>query len=271
MNEQTPIPPTIPTQPLQAIPPGVPPRALDWGQKPLGADPGENAPITGVLAATDALLREPRRVMWQLRQPGAGHLALAMLVIGVLGSLVYGWVAGTFSGGTQLWAAPVKIAGGLLFTAVICLPSLYIFACLAGAQVRLVEIAGLVAGLAALISVLLAGFAPVTWIFSQSTESISATGALHIAFGLVASFFGLRFLKAAFGHFGARSRAGLGFWMVIFLLVGLQMTTALRPIVGQADTFFPTEKKFFIGHWADCLKSAGSTSPHRGTVSAQDP
>jgi hypothetical protein len=31
------------------------------------------------------------------------------------------------------------------------------------------------------------------------------------------------------------------------------MTTALRPILGTADTFFPTEKKFFLAHWGDCL------------------
>jgi hypothetical protein len=34
------------------------------------------------------------------------------------------------------------------------------------------------------------------------------------------------------------------------------MTTALRPLVGQADTVLPTEKKFFITHWGDCLKAA---------------
>jgi hypothetical protein len=43
---------------------------------------------------------------------------------------------------------------------------------------------------------------------------------------------------------------------VIFLLVALQMTTALRPILGTSKTFFPAEKQFFIGHWADCLKIA---------------
>jgi hypothetical protein len=32
----------------------------------------------------------------------------------------------------------------------------------------------------------------------------------------------------------------------------------LRPIVGKADTFLPTEKKFFLVHWADCLRA---TSP----------
>jgi hypothetical protein len=34
------------------------------------------------------------------------------------------------------------------------------------------------------------------------------------------------------------------------------MTTALRPIVGTADTFLPTQKKFFLSHWGDCLTSS---------------
>ena len=45
--------------------------------------------------------------------------------------------------------------------------------------------------------------------------------------------------------------------MVIFILVALQMTTALRPIIGTSDKFLPasTDKKFFIGHWADSIKN----------------
>jgi hypothetical protein len=41
----------------------------------------------------------------------------------------------------------------------------------------------------------------------------------------------------------------------------LQMTTALRPLVGTSTTFFPAEKKFFIAHWGDCLKE--QIAPHR--------
>jgi len=41
---------------------------------------------------------------------------------------------------------------------------------------------------------------------------------------------------------------------VIFLLVAVQMTTALRPILGKSDTFLPKQKQFFLSHWADCLK-----------------
>jgi hypothetical protein len=62
-------------------------------------------------------------------------------------------------------------------------------------------------------------------------------------------------MKTGFSHANAKSQAGLNVWVVIFLLVALQMTTALRPILGKSDSFFPTEKKFFIGHWGDCLKS----------------
>jgi len=253
MNEPVPTPPLIPSPSLVSLPP----RAPASGLAPLGANPEEQAPILGMVAAVEALLRQPQRVMFQLRQPGAGSLILALLGIGIWCSLVYGVVAGTFAGGTQLWAAPVKIAGGLLLTALICLPSLYIFACLGGAQARLVEIAGLMAGLLALFSLLLVGFAPVAWVFSQSTESLPAMGALHLAFGLVAGCFGLRFLRAGFFHYSAERSAGLNFWTIIFVLVALQMTVALRPIIGQADTFLPVQKKFFINHWRDCLKASG--------------
>jgi len=40
------------------------------------------------------------------------------------------------------------------------------------------------------------------------------------------------------------------------MLVVLQMTTALRPIVGRADTFIPEEKKFFLTHWFQCLEKS---------------
>jgi len=38
------------------------------------------------------------------------------------------------------------------------------------------------------------------------------------------------------------------------------MTTALRPIVGTADTLLPEEKKFFLSHWGDSIKQSESRS-----------
>ena len=44
----------------------------------------------------------------------------------------YGMVVGSFSGGSQMWIAPAKIAIGTILSILICLPSLYIFTCLSG-------------------------------------------------------------------------------------------------------------------------------------------
>jgi hypothetical protein len=215
-------------------------------------------PIPHAFAAIEALLRQPLRLLYQLRQPGAGRLIAQMLFVALGCSLVYGVVAGTFSGGTQLWAAPVKIAGGLMISAAICVPSLYIFTCLSGSKARLAEVGGLLAGLLMLMTILLVGFAPVAWIFSQSTESIAWMGTLHLIFWGVATFFGLRFLKHGFAHTEARSQAGVNVWMIIILLVALQMTTALRPILGKSGTFLPDKKEFFIQHWVECLNEIGT-------------
>jgi hypothetical protein len=246
MNPTSPTPPPVPP----TIPPSSPP--------PLGAHPDEQEPLPSAISAIEAILRQPRRVLFQLRQPGAGRVILAMLGAAIVCSLVYGVVIGSFSGGTQFWAAPVKVAAGLLLSAAICLPSLYIFACLSGATARLVEVVGLVTGLLLLMTVLLIGFAPVAWLFSQSTESLILMGVLHLVFWLIATYFGLRFLNAGFVLRDDRS-GGIKVWMVIFVLVVVQMTTALRPLLGTADTVLPSEKKFFLAHWGECIKEAGRT------------
>jgi hypothetical protein len=147
-----------------------------------------------------------------------------------------------------------------VISALICLPSLYIFTCLGGSQARLVEVFGLLAGLLMLMTLLLIGFAPVAWIFSQSTESLSWMGTLHLVFWFIAMLFGLRFLETGFSHSNAKSLAGFRTWAVIFLLVAIQMTTALRPILGTSKTLLPTEKKFFVAHWGDCLKAQAEVS-----------
>jgi hypothetical protein len=249
MNETNPlIPPPIP--PVQ--PPVAPPES----------DPRDKVPITGAASAIESMLRQPRRVFHQLHGNSSAKIILLLFAVGAACALVYGLVVGTFSGGAQLWAAPAKIAGGMLVCALICLPSLYIFSCLSGSQARLIEVVGLVAGLLGLTTILLIGFAPVAWVFSQSTSSIVAMGALHLVFWSVATIFGWRFLRNGFAHLNARSSGALYIWFLIFVVVCLQMTTALRPIVGTSEKFFPTEKKFFFAHWIDvCDSPKGARLP----------
>jgi hypothetical protein len=261
MNMNNPTPPQVPPQ----IPTGYMPPPHYPSRQPLGDNPDDRQSINGLAGAIESILRQPRRVMYQLRQPGAGRLIATMLLISVVCSLIYGVIVGSFSGHEQWWAAPVKISVGLLISTVICLPSLYIFACLSGSQARLVEIVGMVSGLLMLMTILLIGFAPVAWLFSQSTNHVAWMGFLHLLFWLISTIFGMRFLSMAFAHSNARSNAGLGTWIVIFLLVALQMSTALRPIVGRAQTPLPTTKKFFLAHWMECMddKTSAEAKPER--------
>lgn len=243
-------------QPNSAVPPQIPVQSAP-AYKMLGGpgdDPEDHLPIKGGLAAIEAVLRQPNRVLFQLRQPRPGRLIMLMLLCAVACSAIYGFVIGTFSGGVQLWAAPVKVAVGLLLSALICLPSLYVFACMSGSQAKPIEVIGMVTATLTLMTILMIGFAPVAWVFSQSTESVAFMGALHLMFWFVSTLFALRFVRLGLNYSGANSSACFGLWAVIFVVVALQMSTALRPLVGTAETFLPTEKKFFATHWVQCLK-----------------
>ena len=242
MNDSFPNPP-----PLPAADPSVP---------ALEAAP----PVTSAFGAIEALVRRPESLPGHLRDAGVGRMLGWMLGIIVGCGLVYGFVMGTFSGHEQLWLSPLKLVGGLLFAGAICLPSLYVFACLGGARATLGEVAGMLASMLALLTVLLLSFAPVAWVFSQSTESLVAMGFLHLVLGVVGVIFGLRLMLRGFDQFRARSQTGLACWTFIFVFVLLQMTTALRPFIGRADTVLPTEKRFFLQHWGDCLDGKYSVS-----------
>lgn len=238
-----------------AEPPGLPKHNATPGPHAEFSDE-DRAPVTGCFGSVDAILRNPRRIMYQLGEGSSRDVILRLVGVAVACALGYGLIVGLFSGGEQVFYAPVKIAVGLLLSALICLPSLYIFAALGGSKAAIADVVGLLAGLLALTTILLIGFAPVAWIFSESTESVAMMGALHLAFWFVAVGFGLRFLHTGFKHTSLRGSEGICVWTVIFVAVALQMTTALRPILGTADTMLPTEKKFFLTHWADNLRTA---------------
>ena len=225
------------------------------GDSPLGTDPDDKMAIGNMAQLFAAMLRQPRRLVYQLHSDSPTRLLGLMLGVTLVCAAAYGVIVGTFSGGTQLWAAPLKVAGGLVFSGLICLPSLYVFSCLSGSRARFVEVAGLVSGLMLLSTLLLIGFAPIAWIFSQSTNSIVVMGAMHIAFAAVSIGFGARFAYQGFRWLETRFGAGLKIWLWIFALVVLQMTSALRPILGTADTLLPTEKKFFLVHWFDEVRT----------------
>jgi len=211
--------------------------------------PNAGSPVT----VLENLLKHPGRVVHELHQTRAAILASWLLSFAIIGVAIYGVVVGAQSGGAQMWIAPVKLGLGTLLAVLICLPSLYIFTCLGGIDAQLRSVCGALFAAVCLSAILLIGFAPVAWIFSQSTDSIAFMGALHLLFWVIGIRFGLRLIDAMGRFLGARSKGHLRIWSVIFILVCFQMTTTLRPIIAPSKTFLPMEKKFFLAHWFDSI------------------
>ena len=198
----------------------------------------------------EALLRRPHALVARLAEPNHGATGrFAIMAVGSI--LLFGFVLGCFAKHEQLWAAPVKITAGLIFSGLICFPSLYIFATLAGARVSISQLAACLAGALALAGLLLLGFAPAVWIFAESTDSLGFMGTLAIGSWVIAVAFALRFLKSVIFATGGTQKAPLTIWSIVFLLVTLQMTTSLRPILGRSEVRLTQEKKFFLQHWGD--------------------
>ena len=236
-------------------PPLPPPRGL--GSRSLSSTVAAPAPPlpadAGLSLVLESLLKRPAQLVDELNRATSLRLLLLLAAAAVVALAAYGFVVGTFSGGAQLWAAPLKVSLGALAAALICLPSLLIFMCLSGAEITLRAVCGVLCGILALTALLLVGFLPVAWVFSQSTNSVAFVGALHLIFWLIALGFGLRLLRLLAELLRIPDRLHLRVWMAIFILVSLQMTTALRPIVGTSRDFLPRERKFFLVHWADTL------------------
>lgn len=211
----------------------------------LGASPG-----MGQLF--EALLKAPRSLLKHMQADRSAVLPLAF--ISLISLLLFGTLIGSFSGGWQILIAPGKIIAGLLVAALICFPSLYIFTALSGASLTPVFVSrGLITAIA-LISILLIGFSPVVWVFTQSSESLSFIGGIVIITWLISFFFGMGILKKMLRLGAAMGNGHLSIWISIFLLVTLQMSTSLRPLIGTSDTLLPSEKRFFLSHWAITLE-----------------
>ncbi len=206
-----------------------------------------------VLGVTDLLLKAPGRIAHEIIHGRSTRTTVILLVITLGCMLATGLVMGSFSGGEQLWIVPVKLTAGMLLSALICLPSLYIFTSLSGGSQSVGQTTGLFLQAVALIAILLVGFAPIVWIFSQATSTVVFMGILHMCFWLIAIWFSLQLLNTAFKHLNSRGGAVLKVWGIIFLMVILQMSTTLRPLIGPSDGFHLQGKKFFLSHWGDCI------------------
>lgn len=203
-----------------------------------------------ITLVVENLLKSPASLIKTIEEgKDSKNLIIKLLILIAIGFLIFGITLGSFSFGTQLWAAPLKTLIGITISSIICLPSLYIFSALTGTSLKLPEIAQGIAASIALMAALLLGFTPVLWVFSQSTTSEAFFGTLVIITWIIALTFGIGFLLKMLKQSGIDKPAPIYIWIGIFTLVTLQMSTTLRPIIGTSEEFYTSGKLFFLEHW----------------------
>ena len=197
-----------------------------------------------VVTALNAVLKTPDAVI--NRQDRRNEQAAALFGGALVCYVAYAIAAGFFQGGETVVLAMLKIPLIILASVVLCLPSLYVFTSLAGAEFSRDTFTTAVAGFCAIAGLILIGLMPVTWLFSVSTISLGFVVWMHMVIWVIALAFARRLLV----RMATPARGAIGLWLVMLFIVSLQMTTYLRPVLWR-DSGAPVielEKKSFFSH-----------------------
>ena len=214
--------------------------------------PAPPAP-SGLVAA---LLKDPpsiaRTIADRVRLPVA---ALFWLVAGFAGLAVFGIAVGLFGGRTVAAMDALKMPLVGFCSLLLCLPSLYVFSCVTGMPLSLAQTLALGSACFAMMGLILVGLAPVAWLFAVSTSSFAFVVMLTFFLWLIAIGFTGRFVEKLRSAALFQRQAGLKLWFVILLLVTLQMTTCMRPMLAKpgARGWWTSEKQFFLSHFVHAV------------------
>lgn len=250
-----------------------PPPPPDGGGRPLyGAQPPEPpqrpAPpeplvpkerrrggFLGSMALVEWLLKYQQTIFEDiLEERELTRYLIDSIIVTIVGAAAYGLVVGISVGGWQILYNPVKMPWILLFTLVLCLPSLYIFSAYAGSRLSFVQTSAIAFTATAVVATILVGFAPITWFFMfTAPNAYHFTILFNVLVFAIAGFFGVQFLFRAARGIGRNLvesvplRQTLGWWVILYALVGAQMAWLLRPFFNQTDVFLrPRRGNFFM-------------------------
>ena len=205
--------------------------------------------IAGVLGNPEGVIRQ----ICASRRLGAQGAFLLLLAVG--GAALYGFGAGCFVDWQVALLDAAKMGGIVLFSYLLCLPTLYVFASIAGCRVGFAQLA--LVGLVVLsgIGCILAALAPVLWLFAVSTESAALFILLAFILVIVAVALGARTLGGAVKAQAVNTTAGLSAWFVVILVVALQAITLVRPMLSPIGAEREPEGKcFFMSHFFKSLE-----------------
>lgn len=209
----------------------------------------DHLPVTTNIVA--ALLKEPQQVSATIAgQRNLLKAGATLLVSAVACHVVFGFAVGMFGGLTVAAMDIVKVPLVAVCSLLLCFPSLYVFACVAGSPLSLSQTFMLGCSCLAMVGLLLVGLAPVAWLFVVSTASLPFVVVLILLIWCIAMVFTARYVGKLAAHPLFQRQAGIKLWFLILTLVTLQMVTCMRPMLAKPDKgWWTAEKKFFLSHF----------------------
>lgn len=186
-----------------------------------------------VTAVFDDLLRNPVTTLHRVRAGGGVGQTVVLAVGALLAFVLYGLIAGSFQGASQMLVAAWKVPVIVAFSAFLCAPSLFVFGSLLGASLTPRTFLVVLVGFCAFLGVLLVGLVPIVWLFSASSRSLVFVTWLHVFLGVAAVVLAGRYLRAVLADAGGRGI--IVPWLLLFIIVSFQVVTLLRPVLWRAD------------------------------------
>lgn len=205
----------------------------------------------GPLAEFAELLVRPLSLVERARR-GERSRPWHLLAGAVVCWALYGAAAGFFQGGEQVLVSALKAPLIVIVSLLLCLPSLYVFSSMAGAEWTGRSFFALLCGFAATLGLVMLALLPVGWLFSLSSRYLTSAVLFHLTLWVVGLLLAWRFLGPALRANGAVT-GSLLLWLALFLLVSLQATTLLRPVLARdaGAPLFVDGKKSFFEHLGD--------------------
>lgn len=237
------------------------------------------------IKALDGLLRGDATKLASLQHGSIEVPTGGMLILIIVLGAFYGVCMGCFAAFNrpatdailQMIASAGKIPLLFLLTLLITFPSLYVFNALIGSRLTLRAVWQLLIATLTVMIAILASLGPVVAFFSVSTTGYDFMLMFNVLICAASGFLGLKFLlftlhrltmvldkqgtsvpaepggaleKVEGRAFGGSVKAIFRIWVIVFSLVGAQMSWILRPFIGNPQVAFTwlreRDSSFFI-------------------------
>ncbi|MEA5567348.1 actin-binding WH2 domain-containing protein [Anabaena sp. UHCC 0399] len=220
----------------------------------------------------DYILRAQTALFEQIHsQKDLTRIIWSMSVLSILLSSIYGLVMGMYNGVLQALSSAIKLPILFLFTALICVPSLYTFNVLLGQRFKFLQTVALMMMTLGTTTILLVSLAPIAFFFTLTTpDNYQFLSLMHVLIFALCGIYGVRYLYRGSSYIAFRMEQPLNnlllrLWIVIYAIVGMQLGWRLRPFIGNQGIPFELLRNemggnFYITVWKSLLElfSGGS-------------